>query len=88
MIVHRGLSQRPRADEPPRTHRRLLALQAMRDLPMLCLSFVWLCVLIAEMVSTTNEILSGIGIGCLSWRSLPPCYALSPFSGPSRSSGR
>jgi voltage-gated potassium channel len=33
----------------------------MLDLPMLCLSFVWLCILITEIVSTTNEILSGIG---------------------------
>lgn len=44
-------------------HRRLLAIQTKLDMPMLFLSFVWLCILITELVYTTNDFLSYIGTG-------------------------
>lgn len=42
-------------------HRRLLALQTFLDIPMLFLSFVWLGVLIMELVYGTNDFLSITG---------------------------
>jgi voltage-gated potassium channel len=48
---------------PEVKHRRLLALQAKLDLPMLLLSFVWLFILITELVYSTNEVLSDFGTG-------------------------
>jgi voltage-gated potassium channel len=40
---------------------RLLALDEKLELPMLILSFVWLCILITELVFGSNPVLSGFG---------------------------
>jgi len=42
---------------------RLLALMKKLELPMLFLSFVWLCILITELAYCTLMALSGIGTG-------------------------
>jgi voltage-gated potassium channel len=39
----------------------LLTLEKKLELPMLCLSFIWLCLLIAELVYGTNPVLHGLG---------------------------
>jgi voltage-gated potassium channel len=41
----------------------LLALKKKLELPMLFLSFVWLCILITELVCGTSPVLSGFGSG-------------------------
>lgn len=45
----------------PTKHPRLMVIQKKLDLPMLFLSFVWLGILITELVYGTNAILSGSG---------------------------
>jgi len=42
---------------------KLLALEKKLQLPMLFLSFVWLCILITEIVYDTSPALSGLGTG-------------------------
>jgi voltage-gated potassium channel len=42
---------------------QLLALVKKLELPMLCLSFVWLCILVAELVYGTRPVLLGFGTG-------------------------
>ena len=42
---------------------RLVALAKRIELPMLFLSFVWLCILITELVYGTTSVLSGFGTG-------------------------
>jgi voltage-gated potassium channel len=42
-------------------HQKLLALQTKLDMPMIFLSFFWLCILISELVYPTNEVLSITG---------------------------
>ncbi len=42
---------------------KLLALEKILELPMLFLSFVWLCILITELVYSTNPVISYCGTG-------------------------
>jgi len=42
-------------------YQMLLALEKILELPMLILSFVWLCILITELVYGTNPVISNIG---------------------------
>jgi voltage-gated potassium channel len=42
---------------------RLLAIEKNLEWPMLSLSFLWLCILIAELVNVTIPLLSGFGTG-------------------------
>ena len=42
---------------------RLLAFEEKLEWPMLILSFLWLCILIAELANVTSPLLSGFGTG-------------------------
>jgi voltage-gated potassium channel len=44
-------------------HPKLVALKNVLELPMLFLSFVWLCILITELVYSTNPVISFFGTG-------------------------
>lgn len=44
-------------------HPKLLAVSKTLEPPMLLLSFVWLCILVAELVFGTNQALSAVGTG-------------------------